>query len=194
MRVFGSAAGDSATGWGWVTRSIHWTMAALILFQLGFGLYMVQFVPDLLVRFTLTQTHKSWGFVVFVLAVIRVGWRLANRSRPALPAAMPRWQVQAAEASHGLLYVFMFLMPLSGWILASASPTQDLLQIQNMVFGSFALPDPFVPGIASVESGARAVHQAAALGLTAVLLLHAGAALKHQFIDHDGVLAKMVRG
>ena len=56
-------------GWGWVTRALHWTMAALILFQLGFGLYMVQAVPDLLARFTLTQTHKSWGFVVFVLAV-----------------------------------------------------------------------------------------------------------------------------
>ena len=87
-----SCDGDRAAGAG-SPAALHWTMAALILFQLGFGLYMVRFVPDLLARFTLTQTHKSWGFVVFVLAVVRVGWRLANRARPPLPAAMPRWQV-----------------------------------------------------------------------------------------------------
>ncbi len=185
---------DSAAGWGWVTRVLHWTMAGLILFQLGYGLFMTHFVPDLLVRFTMTQTHKSWGFVVFVLAVIRAGWRLANRAHPALPRAMQRWQVRAAEASHLLLYLFMVLMPLSGWILASASPTQDLLQMQNMVFGAFALPDPFVPGAERVETVAHAVHTTAAIGLTALLALHAGAALKHQLVDRDGLLTRMVRG
>ena len=189
MRAF-----DSAAGWGWVTRALHWTMAAIILFQLGFGLYMVQAVPDLLQRFTLTQLHKSWGFLVFVLAVIRVGWRIANRRRPPLPAAMPRWQVRAAEGSHVALYVLMFVMPVSGWLMASASPTQDLLQMQNMVFGAFALPDPFVPGVQRVEDAARGIHVSAAILLAAILAIHAGAALKHQFVDRDGVLAKMVRG
>lgn len=184
---------DGAAGWGWVTRALHWTMAALIVFQLGLGLWMTR-VPDLLARFALTQTHKSWGTVVFALAVLRVGWRLANRARPPLPAAMPGWQVRAAEASHGLLYGFMFLMPLSGWIMASASPTQDLLQMQNMVFGVFALPDPFVPGVARVEDAARAVHEAAAVGLATVLALHVAAALKHQLVDHDDLLGRMLRG
>ena len=181
---------DGAEGWGWVSRALHWSMAALILFQLGFGLYMTR-VPDLLARFALTQTHKSWGTLVFALAVVRVGWRLLNRRRPPLPP-MPRWQVRAAEASHGLLYGFMFVMPLSGWIMASASPTQDLLQMQNMVFGVFPLPDPFVPGDPWVEAAAGAVHQAAAIGLAAVLALHAGAALRHQFVDRDGLLARML--
>ena len=189
MRAF-----DSAAGWGWVTRALHWTMAAVILFQLGFGLYMVQAVPDLLQRFTLTQLHKSWGFVVFVLALIRVGWRLANRRRPALPAGMPAWQVRAAGLSHLLLYILMFVMPISGWIMASASPTQDLLQMQNMVFGAFALPDPFVPGVQHVEDVARSIHVDAAIILSAILAVHAGAALKHQFVDRDGVLAAMVFG
>jgi len=188
MRAF-----DSVAGWGSVTRLLHWTMAALILFQLGFGLYMVQAVPDLLHRFTLTQTHKSWGFVVFGLALFRVGWRFLNRRRPPFPA-MPRWQVRAAEASHRLLYLLMFVMPVSGWIMASASPTQDLLQMQNMVFGAFALPDPFVPGVQHVEDVARSIHVDAALILSAILLVHAGAALKHQFVDRDGVLAAMLFG
>jgi cytochrome b561 len=187
-------ARDSGTVWGWVTRVLHWSMAAVILFQLGFGLYMVQAVPDLLQRFTLTQIHKSWGFVVFVLAVIRVGWRLANRGRPALPAGMPAWQIRAAGLSHLLLYLMMFVMPVSGWIMASASPTQDLLQMQNMVFGTFALPDLFVPGVQHVEDVARSIHVAAALLLAAILAIHAGAALKHQFVDRDDVLAAMVFG
>jgi cytochrome b561 len=184
-------ARDSAAGWGWVTRTLHWTMAALILFQLGYGLYMTQFVQDLLVRFTLTQIHKSWGFVVFVLACLRVAWRLANRARPPLPP-MPRWQVRAAAASHRLLYLFMFLMPLSGWVMASASPTQDLLQMQNLVFGRFALPDPWVPGVKPVEDAAWWVHTTAAIALTVVLAIHAAAALRHQLVDHDHLLARML--
>ena len=182
---------DSAAGWGWVSRTLHWVMAALILFQLGYGLYMTQFVPDLLARFTLTQTHKSWGTVVFLLACLRVAWRLASRARPPLPP-MPGWQIRAARASHALLYLFMFLMPLSGWLLASASPVQDLLQMQNLVFGTWPLPDPFVPGSDRLEAGFHRVHNTAAIGLAVVLVLHAGAALKHQFVDHDALLARML--
>jgi cytochrome b561 len=186
MRAF-----DSVAGWGWVSRTLHWTMAALILFQLGFGLYMTRLVPDLLARFTLTQTHKSWGTVVFVLAAVRVSWRLANRTRRPLPE-MPAWQVRAARASHAFLYLFMFLMPFSGWLLASSSPVQDLLQMQNLVFGRFPLPDPFVPGSEHIEAGLQLIHTSAAIGLALVLALHAGAALKHQFVDHDGLLVRML--
>jgi cytochrome b561 len=176
-----------------VTRTLHWTMAALILFQLGFGLYMVG-VPDLLERFVLTQTHKSWGFVIFLLALARILWRLANPRRPPLPADMPAWQVRAAHVSHALLYVLMFLLPVSGWVMASASPTQDLLQMQNLVFGAYPLPDPFVPGVAAIEAAAKAVHATAALSLALLLAVHVGAALQHQIVDHDGVLAGMLRG
>ncbi len=174
---------DGPARWGWVSRALHWTMAALILFQLGFGLYMTQFVPDVLARFTLTQVHKSWGFVVFVLALVRVGWRLANRTRPALPATMPAWQVRAAGLSHVALYALMLLMPLSGWLLASASPVQDLLQMQNMVFGAFALPDPVVPGNEAIEAAARLVHVSGAIALAAILAVHAGAALRHHLVE-----------
>ena len=183
---------DSAEGWGWASRLLHWAMAGLILFQLGFGVYIVQVVgDDLIRRFTLTQLHKSWGFVIFVLALVRVAWRVLNRSRPPLPA-MPRWQERAARLSHRLLYVFMFLMPLSGWVMASASPTQDLLQMQNMVFETFALPDPWVPGVKSIEDAAWWVHTIVAIALTLLLAVHAAAALRHQFVDHDDLLARML--
>ena len=89
----------------------------------------------------------------------------------------------------------MFLMPLSGWVLASASPIQDLLQMQNLVFGRFALPDPWVPGDRrGRERPPTPCTSPPPSASPRVLALHAGAALKHQFVDHDGVLARMVRG
>jgi cytochrome b561 len=186
MRAF-----DAPSGWGWISRTLHWAMAALILFQLGYGLWMTRFVPDLLARFAITQTHKSWGAVVFVLALVRIAWRLLNGARPPLPA-MPAWQLRAARASHALLYLFMLLMPLSGWLLASASPVQDLLGMQNLVFGHLPLPDPFVPGAERTEAALHLVHSSAAAGLALLLALHAGAALFHQFVARDDLLARML--
>ena len=184
-------AGDGPSGWGWVSRVLHWSMAALILFQLGFGLWMTRLVPDLLARFALTQTHKSWGAVIFLLACLRLAWRLANRVRPPLPP-MPAWQARAARTSHALLYLFMLLMPLSGWLLASASPVQDLLGMQNLVFGRWPLPDPFVPGSDRLEGALHLVHTSAAAALALLLALHAAAALRHQFVDRDALLSRML--
>ncbi len=85
-------------------------------------------------------------------------------------------------------------MPVSGWVMASASPTQDLLGMQNLVFGRWPLPDPWVPGDAGLEAAAHTVHVASAILLAAVLALHAGAALWHHVIRRDRVLAAMIRG
>lgn len=185
---------NDGSSWGWPARALHWGMAALILFQIGLGVWMANFTPDLIERFRLTQAHKSWGAVLFGLALVRIGWRLANRETPRMPAGTPRWQVRAAAASHGLLYALMIVLPVSGWVMVSASPTQDLLGIENEVFGLFALPDPWVPGSREIEAAAKAAHAWGAALLGAVLVLHVGAALKHRFVDRDGVLARMGLG
>jgi cytochrome b561 len=187
-------AANTAASWGWVARLLHWTMAALILFQLGLGVWMANFVPDLVERFRLVQLHKSWGFVIFALALARIAWRLGNRAAPAMPAGVPDWQARAAAASHGLLYALMLALPLSGWAMSAASPTQDLLNIENMVFGWFAMPDPWVPGVKAVEDAAGAIHFWSAILLALVLAAHAGAALKHHLVDRDDVLRRMSFG
>jgi cytochrome b561 len=168
-------------------------MAGLVLFQLGLGTWMVR-TDDVLARFAWTQVHKSWGTVVFCLALLRVALRAGSRTRPALPDGTPRWQVRAARLVHGLLYAAMIGMPLSGWVMVSASPTQDLLGIENMVFGLAALPDPWVPGNARLEAAARAVHVASAVVLAGVLALHVAAALWHHVVRRDRVLLAMIRG
>ena len=103
---------------------------------------------------------------------------------------MPRWQRRAVAASHAALYALMLLLPVTGWLLASASPVQDLLQMQNLVFGRVALPDPFVPGSDALDRTFRTLHAGAAIALAALLALHAAAALRHQFVDRDGLPAR----
>lgn len=187
-------ARNTVESWGWVARLLHWAIAGVILFQLGLGLYMSEVVSDLIRQFQLVQIHKSWGFTAFVLACLRLVWRLLNRDTPALPEGTPAWQAWVSGITHKLLYLLMFALPLSGWVMASASPNQDLLNIDNMVFGWFAMPDPWAPGVKSIADAAEAFHQVAAFLLMGLLALHVGAALKHHFIDRDRVLARMIVG
>lgn len=180
--------------WGWPARLLHWAVAANILFLLGVGFYMTYLVDDLFERFAYTQTHKSWGFVVFALALVRIAWRLLNRASPAEPSGTKRWEAMAARISHGAFYTLMLMMPLSGWLMASASTLQDSYGIKNRVFDWFVLPDPFVPGSQSLEAVFSAIHFYGALALTALLVVHAGAALKHHFVLRNSVLKRMVWG
>ena len=92
----------------------------------------------------------------------------------------------------------MIAMPVSGWLGASASPYNDAdaypMQIKNMVFGLFELPDPFIPGSDALEAVFSWAHLLCAIALTAILLVHAGAALKHHFVNRDNVLTRMISG
>lgn len=181
---------NSEASWGLLSRLLHWIMAAVILFLLGLGVYMVNFVPDPLRQFRLFQTHKSWGCVAFALVILRLGWRAAGGPAPDLGAIAP-WRARLAGGVQFLLYALLIAMPLSGWISASASPTQDLLGIPNSVFGWFALPDPFVPGSAPISDAATKAHVAGAILLGLTLLAHVTGALGHA---RDGILARMTFG
>ena len=169
-------------------------MAGVILFMIGIGVYMSYFVSDPLEQFPLIQTHKSWGFVAFTLACIRVIWRLCNKRTPKLPTTMKPHEKFAAEAAHIGLYIFMFVMPLSGWLMSSASPLQDAFGIKNKVFGLFEMYDPFVPGDKALAELFGSIHYWSAIGLGLILCAHAGAALQHHFIKRDDILKRMIVG
>ena len=180
-------------GWPPLSRLLHWASALVVLGMLGLGIYVSRFVADEYAAFDLIQIHKSWGFVAFVLVVARLAWRALVRA-PAPPPGMPRWQLVASAVSHRALYLLLVIMPLSGWLYASASETQDLFAIDNEVFGLFALPDPFRPGSRELAEWFHRVHGIAARLLVFLVLVHVAAALKHHFIDRDRVLLRMLRG
>ncbi len=181
--------------WGWPAKAFHWIMAVLIIGMAVVGTYMANFLDDMFLQIELTQRHKSFGFVVFALAVLRVLWRWANPVTPALPV-LSAWERWAAHLTHYGLYVLMFVMPVSGWLMASASPLNDEnaypMQIKNMVFGVFELPDPIAPSDKGLEAVFHTIHAYSSYLMAGLLLLHVGAALKHHFVDRDGVLRRML--
>lgn len=184
---------NTTEGWGWLARLLHWAIGGAIIFLLGLGFYTAEFVTDVFEQFGLVQLHKSWGFTVFVLALLRVVWRLFNPAPP-LPASMSSLERAMAHGGHIALYALMFVMPLSGWLMASASELQELYGVKNMVFGLFEMPDPFVPGDRAIEELFSTIHFWSGILLTAILVGHIGAALQHHFVHKDNVLRRMISG
>jgi cytochrome b561 len=163
--------------------ALHWGVAALIFAAFPLGVYMheLPLSPD---KLRLYSYHKWLGVTVFALAVLRVTWR-ATHAPPPLPAAMPRWQQLAAHGLHYLLYILIFAVPLSGWLMSSAKG------FQTVWFGVLPLPD-LVPKDKALGDLLKEVHETLNFVLLGAVLAHVGAALKHQFIERDGILARMV--
>lgn len=165
---------------------LHWLMAVLLMGLVGFGAYMADlpFSPQ---RLKLFNWHKWAGIVALALLVARGLWRLSHRP-PALPdrvmSAMPAWQQLAHHATHGALYLLMLLVPLLGWAYSSAAGFPVVL------FGTLPLPD-FVPADKALAELIKPWHGRAAWLLVLVTAVHVAAALKHQFIDRDGLLQRM---
>ena len=164
--------------------ALHWLLAVLIFGGFGLGLYMhdLPFSPQ---KLKLYSWHKWIGVSVFLLVLIRGIWRITHRPPP-LPPGMPAWQRRAAHISHGGLYLLMFVIPLSGWLMSSASG------FKAVYFGVIPLPDLLDKNKAVAEVLVE-VHEFLAFTLVALVVVHAAAAIKHQFIDHDGTLMRMFR-
>ncbi|HYW03426.1 MAG TPA: cytochrome b [Gammaproteobacteria bacterium] len=171
--------------YGAVARLFHWGIAALILAQYPLGIYGARLPPGF-EQLVVLARHKSIGISVFVLAGLRLAWRRADPPPP-LPPGMRRWQRRAAGASHALLYLLLFGLPVSGWLFSSASG------VSVSWFGLVALPDLVAPSRSLAHVLLR-VHVAMAVLMGLVLVLHAGAALWHHFSRRDPVLVRMLPG
>jgi cytochrome b561 len=99
---------------------------------------------------------------------------------------MPAWQQTVAHALHGLLYLLLLLLPMSGWLYSSASG------FPVVYLGVVPLPD-LVHKDRALAQVLREVHEAGGWLLFATVLLHAAAALKHHLVDHDDTLKRMLR-
>lgn len=169
-------------GWGPIARLFHWGMLVLFVGILVVG-YTMTDLPLGATKLKVYALHKSVGITLLALAVLRLTWRLGER-RPRLPP-MPSWQARAAGGAHGLLYVLMFAIPLTGWLFNSAAgfPLQ-WFRLVNLP--ALTAADP------ALKALAREAHEALAAILIGVVVLHAVAALKHHFIDRDDTLRLML--
>lgn len=164
-------------------KALHWLTALLILGLLGLGFYM-QDLPLSPQKLKIYSWHKWAGVTAFLLAIVRVGWRLTH-TPPALPSSMPRGQQMIAHLGHLGLYVLMFAIPLSGWMMSSAKG------FQTVWFGVLPIPD-LIDKNRELGDALKTLHLSLNLGLIGLLVGHVGAALKHHFIDRDDILVRML--
>lgn len=160
----------------------HWVIAALILVAFPLGVYMHE-LPLSPTKLKLYSYHKWIGITVLLLFVPRILWRITHR--PPAPLPMPAWQHRIAEGTHHLLYLLMFLVPLSGWLMSSAKG------FQTVYFGVLPLPDLLAKD-AALGDALQQLHFGLNLLFAVLVIGHAGAALKHHFIDRDDILARML--
>jgi len=165
-----------------VSMALHWLLALMILGSLGVGLCMTG-LPFSPARLKLYNWHKWAGVTILVLSTLRLLWRLTHR--PPADVPMSARQQRAAHAAHAALYGLLFAVPLAGWAYSSAAGFPVVL------FGVLPLPDFVGPDRALSES-LKPLHQWLAYALAAVIAVHIVAALKHHFVDRDGLLLRMM--
>src|SRR5664279_1271382 len=174
---------DAESAYGVVAIVLHWLLAVLIVAAFFIGLSMVDlpFSPQ---RFRLFNWHKWLGIAVLLLSAARLLWRAAGHASPPVPAVMPAWQMSAYRGTHALFYVLFFVVPLLGWAYTSA------VGVPVVFLGVLPLPD-FVPRDKALGDVMKALHEIASWGLAALVALHVAAALKHHYLERDGLLVRM---
>ncbi|WCM87186.1 cytochrome b [Acidovorax sp. NCPPB 3576] len=175
--------------YGGTAIALHWILGLALVGIFSVGWYMtgLPFSPQ---RLKLYNWHKWAGVTILALSVLRLVWRLTHRP-PALPpavqSAMPRWQHIAHHGTHHLMYALFFIVPLVGWAYSSAAG------FPIVFLGVLPLPS-FVPVSPELAEAIKPWHEITAYALAALVVLHVAAVVKHQAIDRDGLLSRMLPG
>ena len=178
-----SARQSTTAGYTHTAIALHWLIAIALAGTFALGLYMHE-LPLSPQKLKFYSWHKWAGVTIFLFVILRLVWRLGHRP-PALPFLMPAWQRLAAEATHVLLYVLMFAVPLSGWLMSSAKG------FQTVWFGVLPLPD-LLDKDKELGDLLQQVHMILNFRMAGLVLAHLGAALKHHILDRDDILSRML--
>lgn len=169
--------------WGWLAIIFHWVTAITVIAMFIFGLWMTgldyyhawyQAAPAL---------HKSIGITLLLITLLRLLWRFINPP-PAPLDSHSAFEIKTAQRMHALLYVLLFCMMFSGYLISTA----DGRAIS--VFKLFEIP-AIIQGIDHQEDIAGVIHLTLAIILISAALLHAAAAIKHHLIDRDRTLKRL---
>jgi cytochrome b561 len=175
---------NTTEAYGSVAKFLHWSIVLLIVPQ--YFLYEgAEELPEGSQRAAqLLDLHKSIGMLVLILALVRIAWKILNRSQPA-PIGDVAWQRKAAAAGHGMLYLLILLQPLTGWIMASAGDSPVSL------FGWVSFPALVGPG-KDLHETMEGVHEFLFWLTVAVAAAHAAVALFHHWVLKDDTLRRML--
>ena len=174
------ATPSNPTQFAFLSRILHWLMAAMLLAMLFIGVSMVSSLGN---YHRLVAIHRPLGIMILILAAIRVANRMFT-TLPPFPPTMSRPERFVATASERLLYTLMFALPLVGWGMLSAG------HYPIVMYGSLHLP-PILPSNPALYVVLRKAHTLLAYLLFLTFLAHLGAVLFHTLILRDRLLNRM---
>lgn len=163
---------------------LHWLIALLIIAGFILGLVMTDIPGLTMTKLKYYSWHKWIGVTVFLLAIVRVAWR-STHTPPPTQALMPAWQEKAALVTHWLLYFLIFAVPLSGYFYSLAAG------VPVVYFGVIPLPS-LIDKNEAIKGTLQLLHVTLNYTMAGLVGVHSLAALKHQFFDRDGTLARML--
>lgn len=172
-------------GYGRITVLLHWLVALLIIAAFALGVVMVEIEGITPSKLRYFSWHKWLGVTVLALAAVRLLWRL-TQTAPPYAQPMPRWQALVSRLTHGALYVLMFAVPVSGYFYSLAAG------VPVVYLGMLPLP-VFIDADPVLKPVLKELHENLVWLLFALVVLHLLAVLKHQLIDRDGLLGRMLR-
>jgi len=174
---------NSKEEYGWVSKAFHWIMAALFLAMFLSGLLMGEMKNSPL-KLQIYALHKSTGILILLLAFQRLCWKITQIA-PELPAHMTSFQRLLAHGTHWMLYLFLFIIPISGWLMSNAAG------YNVWFYGLFPLPSLIQPDRDLRKFFAES-HEIMAYTAIWLMTLHVAAALWHHFAVRDQLLLRML--
>jgi cytochrome b561 len=174
---------NTTTQWGAVSQTLHWLIVALVITQFVLANLELD-LPLGVHKLALLAKHKSVGITILMLAALRLIWRWRNPT-PLLPTTLKPYERALARFTHAALYVLLFAMPLTGWMMSSAR------NFPVSWFNLFQLPDLVAPN-RPLYGFLHETHETLSWMLVAVASLHVLGALKHHFVLKDDVLRRML--
>ena len=174
---------NTANNYGAVAKFLHWAIVILIITQYVI-IEAAEELPDGLEKLRMVTNHKSFGMLVLLLVLTRIVWKLTSRGLPQ-PVPMPAPQRIAAAAGHGLLYLLILAMPLTGWAMSSSA------NYPVTFFGLFQFP-ALVAENHDLHEALEEVHELLFNTTVVIAVLHALAAVYHHVWMKDDTLRRML--
>lgn len=176
-------AKNTLTSFGYIAKSFHWIVALLIIVMLVMGYFLDDFPAS--IQEMAYNTHKSIGIIILALVILRLGWRWMN-VQPGYSTALPHFYKIFIRLAHYAIYLTIILIPLSGWVMATAAG-----HVPHFL-GWVYFPMPGISPNEQLAGEAFQLHNTLAIIVIVLVSIHIFAALFHHFILGDTVLRRML--
>lgn len=170
--------------YGIVSLGLHWLTALAVPALFALGLWMVGLDYYHTWYGRAPEIHKGVGILLFLTLLARVLLGSLN-PKPRPDPDLSDFERIASRIVHGALYLLLFAVMSSGYLISTA----DGRPID--VFGLFQIPATLTELPSQADLAGR-VHLVLAIALVSLAGIHALAALKHHFLDHDRTLLRML--